>query len=141
MTNTISIDTHSPFRSKTHGSEARLSPSDRADDANRAGVDLTSEKLNIHEVLFDDLKAADTLIVQTRNSTYTFLVMDAADRLGKLTGGALQTSVLDARLVSVDSNKLKVGSTAVFLTESSSGVKRLSTSPIVLLSYEKYGDR
>lgn len=135
MKNTISKLIRSPFK-KMDGDKARPSPKSQAEVVGEIDADLTAETLNIDEILFDELEAADTLIVQTRNSTYTFSVTDAADRLGTLTGGAL-TFVVDARLVKAGSNKLKVGSSVVFLIESSSGTKRLSTSPLTQLSYRK----
>lgn len=137
MKNTIAKYTRSPFKSKTNGDDARPTSSGLEDDINKVEALLHAESLPIDEILFEDLEAADTLIVQTRNSTYTFSVTDAADRLGRLTGGAIEPLVVDARLLKVGSGKLKVGSTAVFLIESSSGIKRLSTSPITLLSYVK----
>jgi hypothetical protein len=94
-----------------------------------------------HEIAFDDIKTGDTITIQTRNSTYTFSVTDETERRGNLSGGPLESRVLDVKLLNVDGNKLMVGSRAMFLVESSQGVKRVSTSTIAKLTHEKGSSR
>jgi hypothetical protein len=93
------------------------------------------------QILFEHIKTGDTITIHTRNSTYTFWVTDEAERRGDLTGGPLEARVLDVKLMNVDGNKLTLGSRAMFLVESSDGVKRVSTSTISKLSHEKGSSR
>jgi hypothetical protein len=106
----------------------------------------------VTEIALDSLTATQHLLIQTANSTYSFAVTDPVHRLGLLIGGALPgrravTLLAGARsrksTAESDSAMLRVGSCAVFLLSSESGLKRVITSRITRLIQKRVnrGDR
>src|SRR5437868_2888108 len=96
----------------------------------------------VTEIALDSLRASQHLFIQTANSTYSFAVTDPSQRLGLLIGGPLaerrvvvflaggRSRRRDAKYAS---STLRVGSNAVFLIASESGLKRVITSRITRL--------
>jgi hypothetical protein len=96
----------------------------------------------VTEIALDSLTATQHLLIETTNSTYSFAVTDPVQRLGVLIGGALAGRRAGTFLVGARSRKagdeadfarLRVGSRAVFLFSSESGLKRVITSRITRL--------
>lgn len=97
-------------------------------------------------VLFEDLKASDSLTIHTEYSRYSFLVLDPAERVGILTGGRLRRSMVKAILVGMiedddesrrTESSLGVGAQALFHIKSRQGVRRITTSVITNIIHEK----
>jgi hypothetical protein len=101
----------------------------------------------IQEIAFDDVKAADRILIQTENSQYRFCVVDPQSRRGKLSGGSFGDGLQDATLVGVlvggrggepsDTSRLKIDSCALFYVNVGAGLKRLTTSIITSLTHIK----
>lgn len=99
------------------------------------------------EVFFDDIRASDSLTIRTEYSTYTFLVIDPAERAGILTGGKLKRRMVRATLVGTldeedsdsikDESRLRTGAPALFHLKSAQGVWRIITSTITDLIHER----
>jgi hypothetical protein len=109
-----------------------------------------SAPTSIEEIAFDDMKAADRILIQTENSEYRFSVVDPESRRGILSGGSFGDVVQDATLVGVlstgrsddssDTSRLKIHSCALFYVNVGARLKRLTTSAITNLIHIR-GDR
>jgi hypothetical protein len=102
------------------------------------------------EIAFDEVNAADKILIQTKNSEYRFSVVDPEGRRGRLSGGSFGNQLQDATLVgaligshgnaSKDTSRLKINSRALFYINVGAGLKRLTTSVITNLILIR-GDR
>ena len=103
--------------------------------------------MEVEEINFDCLRPADRISIHTANHVYEFSVTDPASHAGILKGGvlgkkAMQASLLcDARETGRESPALKlvVGAKALFLCASQRGLRRLITSQVRKLSYNREG--
>jgi hypothetical protein len=96
------------------------------------------------EIAFDEVNAADRILIQTQNSEYRFSVVDPQSRRGKLSGGSFGNQLQDATLVGVlignpgnassDTSRLKINSCALFYVNVGTGLKRVTTSVITDLT-------
>src|SRR5256885_3219297 len=77
----------------------------------------TVASVGIDEILFDEFKEAERLIIQTKNSTYTFSITEPIEHRGTLIGGVLDKNAVSAQLVGPDPDRLKTGSRAIFWIE------------------------
>ena len=86
---------------------------------------------SVTEIALDSLTATQHLLIQTVNSKYSFAVIDPVRRLGVLIGGELaergaRTLLAGARskrfAAGSDFSRLRVGSRAVFICSSESGL-------------------
>lgn len=99
------------------------------------------------ELTFDNLHCEETLLLETSNNVYRFSVIDAANGVGKLSGGIFGDCPTTASFFSCVSaqedyqleevGKVKVGSRAVFLYQSTEGIHHFVTSPILKLTHAK----
>ncbi len=106
----------------------------------RAGAE-TIERAE--EISFENMCATDFILIQTRNSTYRFSVVDPLARRGVLTEGRFGAGFCDAILMGViiegidgitrDPSGLKTESRALFYIEDETGLKRMTTSTITSL--------
>jgi len=97
----------------------------------------------VGEIVFEDLKKNDRILIKTNNNLYRFSVVDAALRQGVLVGGSLGDTPRRAVLVvSVTQGTggdvsemcgLKAGARAVFYLVSLDGMERLITSAVTTL--------
>ena len=97
----------------------------------------------IEKLSFDGLNDGETLVIETRNSTYRFLVIDAISGQGILMGGAFDDSPVSGLLIGVsiedrngfrlDTTCLKIGGRAIFHLDTEIGIERLITSRITNL--------
>jgi hypothetical protein len=104
----------------------------------------------MEEIAFDDVKASDRILIQTKNSEYRFAVVDPESRRGTLSGGSIGEGLQDATLIGVltggrnaedrDTSKLKIDSRALFYVNVGAGQKRVTTSIITNLIHIK-GER
>ncbi|HEX5733596.1 MAG TPA: zinc ribbon domain-containing protein [Blastocatellia bacterium] len=95
------------------------------------------------EISFENMCATDFILIQTRNSTYRFSVVDPLARRGVLTEGRFGANFCDAILMGVlvegidgitrDPSGLKTESRALFYIEDEMGLKRMTTSTITSL--------
>jgi hypothetical protein len=103
------------------------------------------------ELTFDSLRPHEIIVLETENHVYRFSIIDAANRVGRLSGGSFgKGSKLASFLTSVsasenyqaeETGKVKVGSRAVFVYQSDCGHCHLVTSPITRLSQVKPAPR
>lgn len=94
---------------------------------------------------FEDIKVSEELIIETQNSSYRFLVTDASQRQGYLSGGSLGKALRRAILMGTISKEgdtfttdpwgLKTDARAFFYLETESGMKHLVTSIITQLTH------
>ena len=99
------------------------------------------------EIAFEALEAADSILIQTRSSTYRFLVVDPSLRRGMLSGGRLGDHPCDAILAATlareadgfrsDPSGLKVQSRALFYISAEDRLDQLLTSAITDLDHIK----
>ena len=92
------------------------------------------------KLAFEELNAADTILIETQNNTYRFLILDLISGRGILSGGAVGKSSYAAMLIGsliqegssfrLDSSCLKTGARANFYLENEDGADRLVTSII-----------
>lgn len=95
-------------------------------------------------ISLDNLSADDRLIIRTKNSSYSFSVINPGQRQGMLSGGRLgdnpRSAVLiecladDAESAAAGAHVLKVGARALFYLMSARGVERVITSAITDIS-------
>ena len=106
----------------------------------------TNDYEAVTEIALDSLTTSQHLLIQTANSTYSFSVTDPVRRLGLLIGGALtergaRTFLAGARsrrsAAGSDFSRLRVGSRAVFLVSSQSGLTRMITSAVTRLARKR----
>ena len=103
----------------------------------------------IEKLSFDCVNEGETLMIETRNSTYRFLVIDAISGQGILTGGSFHDNSIIALLIGVsvedrngfrlDTTCLKVGGRAIFHLDIEIGIERLITSRITNLFHIRDG--
>lgn len=101
------------------------------------------------KLAFSSIDVGDALIIETRNSTYRFLVIDAVSGQGILTGGMsvgnagcallIGVSVEDKNGFRLDTTCLKVGGRAIFHLDTDNGIDRLITSGITSLFHIRDG--
>jgi len=101
--------------------------------------------------MLESVRAGEEISIDTRNSAYRFVVVDARERRGRLSGGALGPREHDAVLVGAMPGDpagaerfdgLRIGRRALFYLTARNGVERLITSMITGLSRKsKSGDR
>ncbi len=100
----------------------------------------------VEEIAIDQLSARDNLLIQTRNSTYSFSVIDPINRVGILSGGAderdQEVTLVgmrseDDRGVSSDYSRLRTHSSALFYFSVGNTVRSLITSTITSLVHIK----
>ncbi len=103
--------------------------------------------MTTNEVTLNDLNTADTIFLETRHSTYQFTVTDAVARAGILSGGLLHEAQIAANFLcsvssregaSDDTQRLKVGSRAIFIYPSEAGTRYVVTSVITNLIYQPH---
>ena len=95
------------------------------------------------KISFENMCATDFILIQTRNSTYRFSVVDPLARRGVLTEGRFGANFCDAILMGVlvegidgitrDPSGLKTESRALIYIEDEMGLKRMTTSTITSL--------
>ena len=109
----------------------------------------TNDYEAVTEIALDSL-TRQHLLIQTANSTYSFSVTDPVRRLGLLIGGALtergaRTFLAGARsrrsAAGSDFSRLRVGSRAVFLVSSQSGLTRMITSAVTRLARKRASEQ
>jgi hypothetical protein len=103
--------------------------------------------MTTNELTFESLHSQEIIVLETANHVYRFAIIDAANRLGTLSGGSFGDSPkLASFLTSVsaqdnyqaeETGKVKVGSRAVFVYQSDRGHSHLVTSPIIRLTHSK----
>ena len=103
----------------------------------------------VAEITFNELRANDSLLIETRNSTYNFSIVDPKSRLGVLSGGALSDHAEDATLIGVklesgavdsDTSRLTTHSRALFYLHISGCFRSLTTSVITSLVHIRGAD-
>lgn len=103
----------------------------------------------VEEIPFNDLRASDSLLIETRNSTYSFSIVDPKSRLGVLSGGALSEQAEDATLIGVklesgvsdsDTSRLTTDSRALFYLHVGGCFRSLTTSVITSLVHIRGAD-
>ena len=95
------------------------------------------------KLAFSSIDTGDTLIIETRNSTYRFLVIDAISGQGIVSGGSsldcasgallIGVSVEDRNGYRLDTTCLKIDGRAIFHIDTDNGIERLITSRITNL--------
>lgn len=108
-------------------------------------------KMRTREIAFRDLRATDTIMIETQYSTYGFLVADPHCRRGVLWGNSLKNDLPDVVLVAtmaktgmgtcVDLSGLRTGARAIFYVGNCASGWRLTTSVITALDHIKCGNR
>jgi hypothetical protein len=101
----------------------------------------------VSEIALDSLRAADSLLIKTANSTYCFLVIDPERRRGILTGGALGSNAATSVLVGAEIrttvqgsglySKLCEGARVIFFLAAADRVQQLITSTISKLVHTR----
>ena len=92
------------------------------------------------EVALNQLRADDQLLIQTAHSTYIFLVLDRANRIGMVVGGAFGDYAERAHLEGVPDARdgcLRTGMRVRFHVESGAGRRRVTSSIITGLIHRK----
>src|SRR5262249_10087804 len=97
------------------------------------------------EIELDQIGAADSILIHTRNSQYRFSIVDPAQRRGILSGGSFGDDMHDATLVGAlatgsdpadsDTSWLRTNSRALFYVRAEAGIKRFTTSLITRLTH------
>jgi hypothetical protein len=92
------------------------------------------------ETVVSALRPADTILIYTANSTYSFSLIDPVRGFGILTGGVFGKQIIRATLIGLAADSRETddwsiegligGASAIFLIGSSKGVTRVRTSPI-----------
>jgi hypothetical protein len=105
------------------------------------------KKKRPNEVRISDIRAADEVLIETKNSTYVFVLTDAEKRSGLLSGGQLGQNSRDAVIVGTmaedgnmvidDSPVLRTNSRALFSLRVRNGLEQLLTSAITGLTCVK----
>jgi hypothetical protein len=103
--------------------------------------------MTTNELTFESLHSQETIVLETANHVYRFLIIDASNRIGTLSGGSFGNhSKLASFLTSVsasenyhaeETGKVKVGLRAVFVYQSDKGHCHFVTSPITRLTHSK----
>ncbi len=103
--------------------------------------------MTTNELTFEGLHSEEILLLETANNVYLFSVVDAANGVGKLSGGRFGDCPTTASFFSSASpqedyqveevGKVKVGSRAIFLYQSAEGIHHFVTSPILKLRHSK----
>src|SRR5262249_43067827 len=94
------------------------------------------------EIAIDQLRANDQILIRTAFSTYVFLVIDPAKRLGLVVGGVFGDYAAEASLEILSvrhTSRLRAGLCARFHVESRGGRKRITTSVVTSLVYRRAG--
>ena len=96
-------------------------------------------------VTLDDLRDQDLLLIQTANSVYSFLVLNAKEKSGRLMGGRLGNLSTPAWLIGsrrrkrasgrTDGKRLATGLCAVFMVSKADDACPLITSAIKRLTH------
>ncbi len=103
----------------------------------------------VEEIPFNDLRASDSLLIETRNSTYSFSIVDPKSRTGVLSGGALSDQAEDATLIGIrveggeadnDTSRLTTDSRALFYLHVGGCFRSLTTSVITSLIHIRGAD-
>ena len=99
------------------------------------------------EISFDDIEAADDVVIQTENSTYAFMVIDPSLRQGILRGGPLGARSCEAVLACAlrdndcalgsSTSALRVGMRVLFYIRISNRMRRLITSAVTHLDLNR----
>lgn len=93
----------------------------------------------IKQITFRELYPTDSILIETQNSAYTFLVLDPVSGQGILSGGVLGEAsdaavllgaTVEGNIWKLDPTCLRVDAGALFLLNSRDGLKRLATSKI-----------
>src|SRR5688572_27514476 len=97
--------------------------------------------MTTNELTLDNLYSEETLLLETSNNIYRFSVIDAANGVGKLSGGIFGDCPTTASFFSCVSaqedyhveelGKVKVGWRAIFLYQSGEAIHHFVTSPII----------
>lgn len=97
------------------------------------------------EIELDQVAAADSILIHTRNSQYRFSIVDPAQRRGILSGGSFGDDMHDATLVGAlavgsdpadsDTLWLRTNARALFYLRAEAGIKRFTTSLITRLTH------
>lgn len=120
-------------------STAKFCPHCGASQSGRATGGLLKR---VEEIPFNDLRAKDSLLIETRNSTYSFSILDPRSRTGLLSGGALSERAEHATLIGVklesgsadsDTSRLTTDSRALFYLHVGGCFRSLTTSVITSL--------
>ena len=106
-----------------------------------------SRKEEPSELRISDIRADDEVLIETRNSTYVFVLTDPEERSGLLYGGRLGQNISDAiivgtiaedgKMVIEDSPVLRTNSRALFFLRARGGLEQFLTSAISGLTYVK----
>ncbi|MEW6207692.1 MAG: zinc ribbon domain-containing protein [Acidobacteriota bacterium] len=122
-------------------STARFCPHCGASQSGRVTGGLVKR---VQEIPFNDLRAKDSLLIETRNSTYSFSIVDPKSRTGLLSGGALSDQTEHATLIGVklesggadsDTSRLTTDSRALFYLHVGGCFRSLTTSVITSLTH------
>jgi hypothetical protein len=104
----------------------------------------------VQEIPFNDLEAKDSLLIETRNSTYSFSILDPKSRTGLLSGGALSERAERATLIGVklesgeadsDTSRLTTDSRALFYLHAGGCFRSLTTSVITSLIHIRSAEK
>lgn len=97
------------------------------------------------EIALDQVSAADSILIHTRNSEYQFSVVDPTQRRGILSGGTFGDDLHDATLVGAlilgsdsgnsDTSWLRTDARALFYVRAGAGITRFTTSLITKLTH------
>ena len=102
----------------------------------------------MREVVFDDVKETDSILIGTENNIYRFSMIDASERRGTLTGGRLGNGLYEAiAFGSITGNDspnnrdfsgLRTDYRAIFcVNKPQSGLQRFITSAVTELTHVK----
>jgi hypothetical protein len=129
-----------------HSHEQLLSPSQAATAAVNYSPSESNPRVDALDLAL--LRNSDFVMVRTSHSVYEFVVTNAADRIGWLSGGNY-TEPRRAKLLGVTGDAgtsnfplIRSGARAVFLLEAVGGAPRkLVTSPVTCLSHYRFSTR
>jgi hypothetical protein len=107
--------------------------------------------MTTNETTLEGSQSQEILLLETANSVYRFSVIDTINCIGNLSGGIFGDSPTTASFLSSVSpqedyqtegfRKVKIGSRAIFVYQSSEGLNHFVTSPIKKLTHSKQLNR
>jgi hypothetical protein len=92
------------------------------------------------EISLDQLRINDQILIRTKYSTYTFLVIDPTKFLGLVVGGVFGDYAVEAYLETRSSpldHRLRAGIRVSFYASSTVGCRRVTTSAITKILYRR----
>jgi hypothetical protein len=123
----------------------------RKDHRNLDNDEARRREMTTTEMTLEGLQSQEILLLETANSVYRFSVIDTINRIGKLSGGIFGDNPTTAGFLSSvspqedyqteDFRKVKIGSQAIFVYQSSEGLNHFVTSPIKKLTHSKQLNR